>query len=183
MSTKKRKKKPDVEQKKETSDSQSEANLGEDTTLAIIKLLQQDGRMSYANMAKNLNLSEGAIRKRVIQLLEDQVISIVAEADPKAFGYNLTASITIEPAPGVDIDVLAQYFCDLSEVTYVAHFAGEFNLTIDTYLQNTDELHDFLNKHIHTNKDITRYSPMIKLKVYKMRPKWHEMMLTNSDQN
>ena len=170
------------EQKKDRTEpdsSLSESDSGLDANLAIIKLLQEDGRMSYAQIAKHLNLTEGAVRKRVLHLLDNQIISIIAEADPTAFGYNFPATVSITPSPGVEIDALAQYFCELSEVTYVVHYAGEYNLAIDIYVQSPEQFHAFLNKHIYSNPDIASCKPMMKLKVYKMRPKWHDLM--NSD--
>lgn len=154
---------------------------GLDTNLAIIKLLQEDGRMSYAQIAKHLGLTEGAVRKRVIHLLDNQVISIIAEADPRAFGYNFPASVSITPAPGAKVDDLAQYLCGLSEVTYVVHYAGEYNLAIDIYVKSPEQLHEFLKEHIYSNPDIASCKPMIKLKVYKMRPKWHDLMNSKTD--
>jgi len=157
-------------------------NGTQNTDLEIIKLLQQDGRMSYASIAKSLQMSEGAVRKRVLQLMEDQVISIVAEADPAAFGYNLAVIVLIEPAPGVDIDRLANYFSALPEVTYVVRLASEVSLAIDTYANDMEELNAFLNKHINSNADILRGRPMIKMKAYKMRPKWNELLHSAPEQ-
>lgn len=165
------------------SPAQARRNNGaQNTDLEIIKLLQQDGRMSYASIAKSLQMSEGAVRKRVLQLMEDQVISIVAEADPAAFGYNLAVIVLIEPAPGADIDRLANYFSALPEVTYVVRLASEVSLAIDTYANDLEELNDFLNKHINSNADILKGRPMIKMKAYKMRPKWNELLNTTPEQ-
>ena len=64
----------------------------------IITLLQQDGRMAYSAIAAQLGVSEGTIRNRVRQLLDDNVITIQAEALPYAMGYNFNALTFIKVA-------------------------------------------------------------------------------------
>ena len=53
----------------------------------IIEFLKKDSRMSYVDIAKEINLTEGAIRSRVHRLLRDNVIksfTIETTADIKA---------------------------------------------------------------------------------------------------
>ena len=53
----------------------------------IIEQLQQDGRRSYATIAKAVGLSEAAVRQRVQRLLEPGVMQIVAVTDPLQLGF------------------------------------------------------------------------------------------------
>jgi Lrp/AsnC family transcriptional regulator, regulator for asnA, asnC and gidA len=48
----------------------------------IIEQLQQDGRRSYAAIAKAVGLSEPTVRQRVQRLIESDAIQIVAVTDP-----------------------------------------------------------------------------------------------------
>jgi Lrp/AsnC family transcriptional regulator, regulator for asnA, asnC and gidA len=52
-----------------TSRSASETRL-DDVAKRIIELLQEDGRQSYAAIAKAVGLSEAAVRQRVQRLLD-----------------------------------------------------------------------------------------------------------------
>jgi Transcriptional regulators len=47
----------------------------------IIEQLQEDGRRSYAAIAKAVGLSEAAVRQRVARLTESGVMQIVAVTD------------------------------------------------------------------------------------------------------
>ena len=52
------------------------------TAKRIIELLQEDGRISYAAIAKAVGLSEAAARARVQKLLDSEVMQVVAVTDP-----------------------------------------------------------------------------------------------------
>ena len=49
----------------------------DDLDLGILSLLSKNGRISSAEMARNLDVSERTVSKRVTNLLERDVISIV----------------------------------------------------------------------------------------------------------
>ena len=53
----------------------------------IIKILQDDGRASNAGIARKLMVSEGTVRRRLKQLVEDEFIQIIALPDPRKMGY------------------------------------------------------------------------------------------------
>ena len=52
----------------------------------IIEQLQQDGRRSYAAIARAVGLSEAATRQRVQRLLDERIIQIAAVTDAAAVG-------------------------------------------------------------------------------------------------
>ena len=54
------------------------------TDLAIIQILQDDGRTSFTSIAKQLNISEGAVRNRVSQLTDSRVLKVIGVANPIA---------------------------------------------------------------------------------------------------
>ena len=74
--------------------SNSEVRL-DDVSKAIIELLQEDGRQSYATIAKRVGLSEAAVRQRVQRLLDQEVMQIVAVTDPLQVGFHRQAMIGI----------------------------------------------------------------------------------------
>ena len=62
-------------------------HLLDDVNKRIIEPLQHDGRMSYAALAKEVGLSEAAVRQRVERLLDSDVMQIVAVTDPLRLGF------------------------------------------------------------------------------------------------
>jgi Lrp/AsnC family transcriptional regulator for asnA, asnC and gidA len=65
------------------------------TAKRIIELLQEDGRISYAAIAKAVGLSEAAARARVQKLLDSEVMQVVAVTDPTQVGFTRQAMIGV----------------------------------------------------------------------------------------
>src|SRR5271166_457731 len=68
----------------------------DDVSKLLVEQLQQDGRRSYAALAKAVGLSEAAVRQRVRKLLDDGVMQIVAVTDPMTVGFSRQAMVGIK---------------------------------------------------------------------------------------
>lgn len=141
-------------------------------TAGIIELLQEDGRMAYAQIASTLGVSEGAVRNRVRQLLNDNVISIQAEALPSAFGYNWNAITFLKVSAGADIEKVAERIAGLPEVYYMLMMTGAHDLGVASYHRDSEDFRKFMVEHYYGHPDITSIETNINLKVYKMKTRW-----------
>ena len=66
----------------------------------LLAELEDDGRLSTAELARRVNLSAPAVADRVRRLEEAGVITgYRAVIDPRAVGYPLAAIVRIRPAP------------------------------------------------------------------------------------
>jgi len=139
-----------------TPDVQPEAELGKLTEatgtthrdldgkdLEIIAALQTNGRASYADLAKGIDLSQAAIRLRVNRLLDSGIIEIVAITDPLRIGFIVQAMIGIT-ARG-DIETLSEKIGELDSVTYVVLTAGRFDLLVEVLCTDNDHLLEVLS--------------------------------------
>jgi len=72
------------------------ASSEDDLNREIIKMLQQDGRLPYRDIATSLKVSEGTIRNRVQSMKQSGALKIVALADPMAIRYKADAMIGIK---------------------------------------------------------------------------------------
>lgn len=140
--------------------------------LSIIRMLQDDGRAAFTAIAKQLEISEGAVRNRVGQLIQSKVLRIIGVADPMALGYDAFAMVGIRFAPGIDPEQAARYFSDLDEVTYVLFAAGRYDLMIEVICKTHDQLAEFLRRHCYSRKEIATIEPMVGLALYKSMLKW-----------
>ena len=138
----------------------------------IITLLQQDGRMAYSAIAAQVGVSEGTVRNRVRQLLDEHVITIQAEALPYAMGYNFNALTFIKVAAGASIDEVARRLGDIPEVYYLIMVLGRFDLSIATYHKSQDHFRAFLTEHCYGRADIADVENSLVLKVHKMKLQW-----------
>src|SRR5262249_53872725 len=66
----------------------------------LLSELEQDARLSTAELARRVNLSPPAVAERVRRLEQAGVITgYRAVIDPRAVGYPLAAVVRIRPAP------------------------------------------------------------------------------------
>ncbi|MDT9599140.1 Lrp/AsnC family transcriptional regulator [Sphingosinicella rhizophila] len=138
----------------------------------IIQLLQQDGRMPYSMIAASVGVSEGTVRNRVRQLIDDNIISIQAEALPEAFGYGFNALTFINVAQGADLDALIARLHDVPEVFYLIMTLGRFDVGVATYHRSHDDYREFLTAHCYGKPDIGAVETSLVLKVHKMQLQW-----------
>lgn len=142
------------------------------TDLTIIRILQNDGRAAFTAIAKQLGISEGAVRNRVGQLIDSKILRIIGCADPMALGYDAYAMVGLKVAPGHDPQKAAHYFRDRDEVTYVLFVAGRYDLLVEVICETHDQLALFLRQHCYSRKDLASVEPMVGLAMYKNMLKW-----------
>lgn len=138
----------------------------------IISILQNDGRAAFTAIAKQLGISEGAVRNRVGHLIESKVLRIIGVADPVALGYDAYAMVGVKVAPGHDPEHAAHYFRDRDEVTYVIFVAGRYDLLIEVVCKTHEQLVQFLREHCYSREDLASVEPMVSLAMYKNMFKW-----------
>jgi len=138
----------------------------------IIRILQNDGRAAFTAIAKQLGISEGAVRNRVGQLIDSKILRIIGVADPMALGYDAYAMVGLKLASGQDPQKAAHYFRDRDEVTYVIFVAGRYDLLIEVICETHDQLAMFLREHCYSRKDLASVEPMVGLAMYKNMLKW-----------
>jgi Lrp/AsnC family transcriptional regulator for asnA, asnC and gidA len=138
----------------------------------IIRILQEDGRAAFTAIAKQLGISEGAVRNRVGQLIDTKVLRIMGVADPMALGYDAYAMIGLKVASGRDPQEAAHYFRDRDEVTYVIFVAGRYDLLIEVICETHDQLALFLREHCYSREDLASVEPMVGLAMFKNMLKW-----------
>lgn len=117
----------------------------DDIDLAILSLLQRDGRKPYTEIAGALGISEGTVRNRVYRLLEDQVIQIVGQVDPYHLGFDAPAimGVTVNP---LQLDSAAQQISAFPEVSYLLMVSGSYDLIVEAMCRDREHLANFLNQ-------------------------------------
>ncbi len=139
----------------------------------IIELLQKDGRMSSADIARRLgDVSPRTIRYRIDRLVDRGVISVSAVVNPRSVGYRVIADVWIETVANRLSDV-AERVAELDEVSYVAYATGERNLSVQVYARSNEELHEFVNETIASIPGVTRVRTMVVPRTVKDVHQWH----------
>lgn len=120
------------------------ARLVTETDRAIIRLLQQDARISYAEISRETGIPESTVRRRMERLQQRGVIEFAMIADPARLGYDLRAMIGLK----IDLrrlDEIARAVHELNEVMFAAFLTGDFDITLHVVVRSQDELVDFLS--------------------------------------
>jgi Lrp/AsnC family transcriptional regulator for asnA, asnC and gidA len=139
------------------------------TAKRIIELLQEDGRISYAAIAKAVGLSEAAARARVQKLLDSEVMQVVAVTDPTQVGFTRQAMIGVrtEGDPMKVGDRLAQ----VSEVDYVVTTAGSFDLLVEVVCEDDPHLLDVIRQ-VRELEGVVSSETFVYLKLNKQHYNW-----------
>jgi Lrp/AsnC family transcriptional regulator, leucine-responsive regulatory protein len=107
----------------------------------ILRLLREDGRLSWRDLGAAVGLSANAVAERVRRLREAGVITgFAALIDPAAGGRTLQALVGVTLAPGTDSDVFAAQAAQLEQVTEVLHLTGAPDYQLRVACRDTAEL-------------------------------------------
>ena len=138
------------------NNNETTINELDNTDQEIIKQLNQDGRKSYRQIAKELNLSVGTITNRVNKLRETGIIKgFQIQLDYAALGYNIETLIGIDNTGTIE-NIINKY----PENIITAHkTTGQYNTLLITRFKDTTELNTFLEnitKEENINKTYTQ---------------------------
>jgi Lrp/AsnC family transcriptional regulator for asnA, asnC and gidA len=139
------------------------------TSRSIIRLLQVDGRRAYADIAKEVGLSEAAVRQRVRRLLDHGVIQIVAVTDQIQMGYPRAGMIAVN-ADG-DVQAVAERIQEIDEVDYLVSTAGGIDLLAEVFAADDEHLFDLLNR-IRAVPGVRHAQTYMYFKIHKQTYQW-----------
>ena len=139
---------------------------------AILKLLQEDVRMSCSEMARRLgDVSERTIRNKLRRLLDRNIITLSAGAVPETLGYVIAADIYIDVEAGKVTDV-ADALCKLPVVYYVALISGESDISAACVATDVDSLQTFITETIHTIPGVRKTRVYLLTRILKQSYGW-----------
>ena len=114
----------------------------------ILVLLQQDGRMSFTEIAEKLEVSISTIRTRVGKLIDDKTIQIVGRVNPEKVGFHAYAHIKISVRPASLIEHVSEKLMEFSEVSFLAIISGDYDLEMDVMCRDNNHLLQVVNQRI-----------------------------------
>ena len=150
------------------------------TDRAIISQLQYDGRMSFTDIAAELDISEGAVRRRVKRLINDGMLQIVGIAEPQLLGWNAAGMIGVNVQAG-QVEAVAHQIAQFPEVSYLFMASGGFDLFAEVYCQDMDHFVTFLNKKLQKVPGVQRTETYMILKMFKLSYRWGDAEVHQND--
>ena len=118
------------------------------TDSEILRLLREDGRISWRDLGAAVGLSANAAADRVRRLRQSGVITgFVALVDPAAGGRHLEALVGVTLKRGTDSDAFAVVVSRLEPVIEILHLSGAPDYQLRVACRDTAEL-DRLLRHL-----------------------------------
>ncbi len=112
----------------------------------IVKRLSEDGRTSYRAIAKETDLTDVAIKKRVDSLKRKGVISSInAEINLEVLGFEKPVFVQIRSDMSKNKDLIKRIE-SLDYVTELYHVLGEYNLLAKLVLPDLSSAEEFINR-------------------------------------
>lgn len=111
----------------------------------IITALAQDGRRSFRDIARAVDVSEGTVRGRLARLQEDNLVKVTVVGNPLALGVGVGAMILLQVAPG-QLRPTAETIAGFTSVRFVGLSFGRGDLIIQTLHKGISELHEFVTE-------------------------------------
>ena len=135
----------------------------DETNLRLIAELQDDARLSLAELGRRVGLSSPAVAERLQRLEQSGTITgYRAQVDPRALGYSLTAIVRMRPAPG-QLYNAAQVARESVEVVECHRVTGEDCYVMTAHVRDVHHLEEVIDRFAplgQTTTSIVQSSPV-----------------------
>jgi Lrp/AsnC family leucine-responsive transcriptional regulator len=133
------------------------------TNRRLLAELQEDARLTLAELGRRVGLSSPAVAER-LQRLEQQgaIRGYRAELDPRALGLSLTAIVRIRPAPG-QLQNVAELAKQTPEVVECHRITGEDCYFMKAHVRDVVHLEEVIDHFValgQTTTSIMQSSPV-----------------------
>lgn len=131
----------------------------------IIRELQVDGRMPYAQLAPLVGLSQAATRQRVNRLIDRGAMQVVAVTDPVRLGFGHQAWLGISVS--LDATAVAKAMADIASIDYVLLVGGRFDILAEVTCSGSDHLLAVVNDQLRAIDGVAKIEIMNSLRLVK----------------
>jgi len=138
----------------------------DDTDRFIIEAMRQDGRVAFAQIAQQLNVSPGMIRVRYNRLVDLGLIRVVAITNPLRMGYTAMAIIGIRTEGDKLLDV-ASKVAAFEEVIYLIVVSGRYDIMAEVVCRDHADLLRFLTEKLYLVDGVRDAESFMHLKIEK----------------
>ena len=106
-------------------------------------MMQVDARVSYAEMAKRLNVPESTVRYRVKRLVDTSVIrKVMTLVDPRKVGFDVSAVVMVKVDPNYLPEAL-KGVASFEEAQHVFQTTGEYDVISVIHVRDMKALNEF----------------------------------------
>jgi len=133
---------------------------------AILSLLRDDGRRSYASIAAELEMNETTVRRRCTDLLRLGCATVITLVQPHLLGYEQEVQIRLDVLPQ-QLEAAVQTLARQPGVHYLATTFGAMSLVCEIRLKSHHDLYDFVRDVVSQVPGVTKMIAEVDLVVFK----------------
>ena len=142
----------------------------EDIDRQILRLLAEDGRMSFTDLGKSTGLSTSAVHQRVRRLEQRGLIrGYCAIVDAEAVGLPLTAFISVSPLDPASPDDVPDRLSSIGEIEACHSVAGDENYILKVRVATPGALEGLLAR-IRAEASVATRTTIVLSTPYEARP-------------
>ncbi len=136
----------------------------------ILRLLLQDGRMSFTDLSKHTNLSTSAVHQRVRRLEQRGVVTgYSAIVDLPEVGLGLTAIVLARPLDPAAHDNTPELLQEIPYIEACYSVAGDYSYALLVRVRSTAQLEDVLSD-MRTRANVFTNSTVVLTTYFERRP-------------
>lgn len=116
----------------------------DNTDLKLLQLLKENARASYASLARELGISESAVRKRIAKLVKMGVIKRFTIE--YSLGNEIRAVILVKTSPQVPVPDISREILKLRWIEAVYEVTGEYDILAMIRANSIKDINDCIDK-------------------------------------
>lgn len=144
----------------------SRGKMTDELDLELIRQLQKDGRARHVDLAKKLNVVEGTVRKRIRDLLENNIIKTIAAPNISKLGYNFIGFMALQ-VQVAKLRRIADVLGKKPNVCYLAFVTGRYDMIAIVITRSPEEFAHLIEKEISAIPGVVRLESFVNLETLK----------------
>ncbi len=137
------------------------------TSMAIIRQLK-DGRKSFGQIARILDLAENTVRSRVSRLIEDGILDISGVINPDMLPHHQAVMVGVK-LNTMSLVAKGEEFSRLKGVVSVSVVTGRFDLILVVLLKDDFNLLEFYTREVAAITDVQSVETFVVYKNFNLK--------------
>ena len=130
----------------------------------ILKILAQNARIAFKDVANECNVSRAAIHQRVQHLIEGNVIMGSGfDVNPKSLGYSTCTYVGITLERGSMYKTVVEELTKIPEVVECHFTTGPYTMLVKLYARDNEQLMELLNGKLQSIPGVVATETLISL--------------------
>ena len=126
----------------------------------LLRLLQQNNRLTTDELSKKVNLSQSAVQRRITKLRNEKVIEAdVSVISPAAVGISITCivDVVLHEGSSKNIEKFKQSMRNCTEVAHCYYVTGTYDFVLIVNTRDMSHFEAFSKKHLMDNPNLKHF--------------------------